>query len=169
MQTADTLLHRPPQGQPCVCVGMIFENSIAKNAIAHRVRCAAGRHHGDRQHGDLAQLVEHLLCKQEVGGSIPPVSTGPEAFPGYSPIDNKPAPVRSSVARNRPQALWGQYLRGAAGKHSRQRDFPGARSIAISEWSGTELRTQLGSGGSSPRCQLRGVAHKPGRPGERWR
>jgi hypothetical protein len=29
------------------------------------------------KHGDVAQLVEHLLCKQGVGGSSPLVSTRP--------------------------------------------------------------------------------------------
>jgi len=30
---------------------------------------------GRRAHGAIAQLGEHLLCKQGVGGSIPPGST----------------------------------------------------------------------------------------------
>ncbi len=33
------------------------------------------RHHPDSKSGDLAQLVEHLLCKQGVRGSTPLVST----------------------------------------------------------------------------------------------
>ena len=36
--------------------------------------------------GDVAQLVEHLLCKQGVGGSSPLVSTGNrQVIPDISP------------------------------------------------------------------------------------
>lgn len=51
-------------------------------------------------HGDIAQLVEHLLCKQRVRGSIPRVSTHPKVAHG----SREPAtcgmahPFRSDVA-----------------------------------------------------------------------
>ena len=43
-------------------------------ALANRKTYAPGPTH-ERRDGDVAQLVERLLCKQDVAGSIPVVST----------------------------------------------------------------------------------------------
>jgi len=57
--------------------------------------------------GAVAQLVEHLLCKQEVTGSIPVSSTNPKGYisaalvsmasiTGFHPVGTGSSPVRRS-------------------------------------------------------------------------
>jgi hypothetical protein len=46
------------------------------------------------KHGDVAQLVEHLFCKQEVAGSSPAVSTTGFRDPGSEPGTRVPEPDR---------------------------------------------------------------------------
>lgn len=48
--------------------------SVVRHALGHRYRVGV-LFAGHPFHGDVAQLVEHLLCKQKVVGSIPIVST----------------------------------------------------------------------------------------------
>ena len=60
--------------------------SVVRHALGHRYRVGV-LFAGHPFHGDVAQLVEHLLCKQKVVGSIPIVSTnkapGSEAAGGF--------------------------------------------------------------------------------------
>ena len=72
-------------------------SSVGKSARLITVRSVVRIHKGPRSDhkrarttlGDVAQLGEHLLCKQGVAGSSPAISTGVpreiDDFVGYSP------------------------------------------------------------------------------------
>jgi hypothetical protein len=53
-------------------------SSVGESARLITVRSVVRIHKGPRSYpiGDVAQLVEHLLCKQGVAGSSPAISTG---------------------------------------------------------------------------------------------
>ena len=77
-------------------------SSVGESARLITVRSVVRIHKGPRSYpiGDVAQLEEHLLCKQGVAGSSPAISTGndptasPAAVAGRPYVDTRIASLR---------------------------------------------------------------------------
>jgi hypothetical protein len=78
-------------------------SSVGESARLITVRSVVRIHKGPRSYpiGDVAQLEEHLLCKQGVAGSSPAISTGntlplcpPVAVAGFLYVDTRIASLR---------------------------------------------------------------------------
>ena len=79
-------------------------SSVGESARLITVRSVVRIHKGPRSYpiGDVAQLEEHLLCKQGVAGSSPAISTGntpfrsvpPAAVAGFLYVDTRIASLR---------------------------------------------------------------------------
>jgi hypothetical protein len=82
-------------------------SSVGESARLITVRSVVRIHKGPRSYpiGDVAQLEEHLLCKQGVAGSSPAISTGndpsalsPAAVAGFLYVDTRIASLRERWA-----------------------------------------------------------------------
>ena len=90
---------------PCTSAMPVRDTDIPKywQPPGPSQRRSAGYHH-TRQSGDVAQLAEHLLCKQGVGGSNPLVSTAKAQVSKHLALE-LPQPGSATPAPPRPRVL----------------------------------------------------------------